>query len=412
MPRRFFPRFLFALIVAALAPAEAEIAYRGVSLAGAEFGSSGTGSNGLPIPILPGVYDVDYTYPTQTEVDYYLGKGMNTFRLPFLWERLEPDLGTGALDATQLGYITDFVDQTTAKGGYVILDPHNFGQYTIGETGYAIGSAEVRVAQYADFWGQLSGVFRGNDHVMFGLMNEPAGTPLITTDAWFQAAQAAVDAIRDPLRGNAHNTILVPGNYYTGAWSWVSGAGLGTPNADVMGFIDDPAGNFLYEVHQYLDENYSGTSPDIDHDPVATLTAFTEWLQLTGNRAFLGEFAVAEGAIQEAAVTAMLDFLQQPENAEVWEGWTWWAGGPWWDTGGENYMFNLDPVDGVDAPQMAYLAPFLPVPEPGVGALLGLGGLMLLASSIRRPEVPRRRRLPPRRSIFPSPSARRPCCPR
>jgi endoglucanase len=142
-----------------------------------------------------------------------------------------------------------------------------------------------------------------------------------------------------------------------------------------MGSISDPDDNFLFEVHQYLDENYSGSSPDIDHDPVVALTAFTEWLQLTGNRGFLGEFGVAEGAPQQAALTAMLNYVQQ--NSSVWDGWTWWAGGPWWDLTGQNYMFNLDPVGGVDAPQMAYLEPFLAVPEPSTWCLLAFGGIAL-----------------------------------
>src|SRR6476620_9322522 len=57
----------------------AEIRYTGVNLAGAEFGQQN----------LPGTYNSDYTYPTQTEVDYFRSKGMNTFRLCFRWERLQ-----------------------------------------------------------------------------------------------------------------------------------------------------------------------------------------------------------------------------------------------------------------------------------------------------------------------------------
>ncbi|HVE15977.1 MAG TPA: cellulase family glycosylhydrolase, partial [Chthoniobacterales bacterium] len=367
--------------------AKASLPLMGVNLAGAEFGTSGTDSNGLPIPVLPGVYNTDYTYPTQSEVDYYLSKGMNTFRLPFLWERLEPDLGTGAFDSAQLGYIENFVSQTTAKGGYVILDPQDFGQYVIGDTGYGIGTPQVTVEEYASFWSQLATQFGGNDHVLFGLMNEPAGSPVITTEQWFDAAQSAINAIRNPLGANAHNTILVPGNYYTGAWSWLtSGNGIDTPNAAVFGSLTDPDNNFLFEVHQYLDENYSGTSPDIAHDPVAALSGFTEWLKLTGNKGFLGEFAVAEGPVQQAAVTQMLNYINDPANSSVWEGWTWWAGGPWWDTDGTNYMFNLDPVNGTDAPQMTYLAPFLAVPEPGTWALLLLsaGAWLLIARSTRK----------------------------
>jgi endoglucanase len=50
-----------------------------VNLAGADFGEGN----------LPGTFDVDYTYPTFEEVDYFVGKGMNVFRIPFRWERLQ-----------------------------------------------------------------------------------------------------------------------------------------------------------------------------------------------------------------------------------------------------------------------------------------------------------------------------------
>jgi len=39
----------------------------------------------------------------------------------------------------------------------------------------------------------------------------------------------------------------------------------------------------------------------------------------------------------------------------VWIGFTWWAAGPWW---GE-YMFTLEPKQGVDRPQMRLLLPYL-----------------------------------------------------
>ena len=53
--------------------------YRGVNLAGAEFGTA-----------LPGTEDRDYKWPTSSEVDYFVSKGMNTFRIGFKWERLQP----------------------------------------------------------------------------------------------------------------------------------------------------------------------------------------------------------------------------------------------------------------------------------------------------------------------------------
>ena len=41
--------------------------------------------------------------------------------------------------------------------------------------------------------------------------------------------------------------------------------------------------------------------------------------------------------------------MQQHTN--VWQGVTYWAGGPWWG----DYMFSIEPQNGVDKPQMAIL---------------------------------------------------------
>jgi endoglucanase len=60
--------------------AKADLTYTGVNLTGPEYGEG----------IYPGVDGTNYTYPTTTEVDYFMGKGMNTFRVPFAWERMQP----------------------------------------------------------------------------------------------------------------------------------------------------------------------------------------------------------------------------------------------------------------------------------------------------------------------------------
>src|SRR5262249_51522980 len=83
-------------------------------------------------------------------------------------------------------------------------------------------------------------------------------------------------------------------------------------------------------------------------------------------KGFLGEFAVANSMvgtnswqIGDEALTNMLSYVQT--NADVWLGWSWWAGGPWW---GE-YMFTLEPSGGsVDRPVMPILKNFIPIPAP------------------------------------------------
>ena len=53
----------------------------GVNIAGAEFNSKR----------LPGVIFKDYTYPKDSELAYIAAQGANVIRLPFRWERLQPE---------------------------------------------------------------------------------------------------------------------------------------------------------------------------------------------------------------------------------------------------------------------------------------------------------------------------------
>src|ERR1700737_7914 len=70
----------------------------GVNLSGAEWGNR-----------YPGTFGTDYTYPTASELDYYKSKGLTLIRLPFLWERMQPNLNS-PLDGTQVGYMTAFLN--------------------------------------------------------------------------------------------------------------------------------------------------------------------------------------------------------------------------------------------------------------------------------------------------------------
>jgi endoglucanase len=361
----------FVAAAVAVAPCRAGVVYTGVNLAGAEFGQTS----------LPGTYGTHYTYPTAAEVDYYVGKGMNTFRLPIRWERLQQSQNA-ALNAAELGRLNTFVNYATGKGAHVIIEPHNFARYYPGtnyqtSTTGVIGSAAVPNASFADFWSRVATQYRTNDKVIFNLMNEPAN---VNTDQWVGSANAAIAAIR---AAGANNLILVPGTRWTGAWTWNNADAWGRSNAAAMLDIVDPLAvdNLAFDVHQYLDNDGSGTStqigtnanPDNTDIGVQRLTAFTNWLHANGRRGFLGEFAVANSRIGggstqvgDETLVKMLDYVEAHDD--VWLGWAWWAGGPWW---GE-YMFTLDPTNvglanqGSDRAAMGVLQPYaVGVPEPG-----------------------------------------------
>ena len=199
---RIMPRFpsrlcwILAALVWALGASLASLSamaaplYTGTSLAGGDFGEA----------VLPGSYNTNYTYPTTPEVDYFLGKGANTFRLPFRWERMQPTLNS-ALDATELSRMDTIVNYATSHGAYVLLDPHNYARYWIGGrpggTEAIVGSAQLPNSTLADLWTRLANQYKNNSHVMFGLMNEPNN---MSTEQWAGGAQAAINAIRATVR--------------------------------------------------------------------------------------------------------------------------------------------------------------------------------------------------------------------
>ncbi len=339
------PTFRHALLAAALliagpgraadALAPAPLEWRGISLAAAEFGEQQ----------LPGRYGDHYVYPTVASTAYFQSRGMNLMRLPFRWERLQPRLNA-EFDAAELARLREFVDGTTARGLQVLLDPHNYARWH----GHLIGSAELPPAAFADFWRRLALQFKDNPRVQFGLMNEPHGLP---TETWAAAAQAAIDAIRAT---GARNLVTLPGNGWTGAWSWHIGTWYGTPNAQVMHTVRDPADRLLIEVHQYFDEDGSGSKPACVSPTIGVerLARFTAWLRLHGRRALLGEIGGGDNPTCAAALRGALDHLRA--NADVWAGWAWWAAGPWWG----DYFLSLEPgPEGRDKPQMQLLAPYL-----------------------------------------------------
>lgn len=157
-------------------------------------------------------------YAAASDYTYFAGVGMNTIRLPILWERLQPT-ASGELDPAQLALLQQAVARAKAAGMYLVIDIHNYAKYY----GYKIGSPEVPVATFTDLWRRLALAFNSDNAVMFGLMNEPNN---ISASDWAGAAQAAIDAIR---RTGANNLILVPGALWTGAHSWYSTTNDGYP---------------------------------------------------------------------------------------------------------------------------------------------------------------------------------------
>ena len=316
------------------ARAYATLPFRGVSLSGAEWGGN-----------YPGQEGTDYVWAKKSEIDFFLAKGMNTFRIGFQWERLQPQ-AYGELTPIYLSRLDGLVTYATSRGARVVLNPHNFARYYDG----VVGSAAVPEGVFADLWRRLATKYANNPLVMFNLVNEPHDLP---TEQWASAANAAIAAIRT---AGATSTIIVPGNAWTGGASW-SENWYGTPNAVAMLAITDPADNVLFEAHQYFDGDMSGNAGTCVSATIGSerIAGFVDWLRKNGKKGFIGEFAGGNNATCDAAVRDFLGFATN--NADVLQGWLWWAGGPWW---GDDYIYRVEPdANGNDAPAWANLSPYL-----------------------------------------------------
>jgi endoglucanase len=315
--------------------------FAGVNLAGGEFGN------------VPGTYATDYVYPAPANIDYFAQLGFNLIRVPFLWERLQPTLGS-AFATADLARLSSVVDYAAAKGLYIVLDTHNYARRRLAEEGWSaehlIGSELVPTPAFTDYCTRLAGAFKTVPSVIFGLMNEPWG--LAAAD-WLVIANQAIAAMR---REGAGHLILVPGVAYTGAHSWI------TAGNAVMGNLADPGNNFAFEVHQYFDADSSGTSPIAVGQRIGSvrIEVFQRWARRNGFKAFLGEFAAGDNEVSLEALNDICRTLQA--NGDVWTGWAAWAGGSMWPA---DYIFNLDPSpDGETRPQTQILARY----ARGIGA--------------------------------------------
>jgi len=317
-----------AAVFAAM-PALAQQRYlRGVNISGAEWGSN----------TLPGQLGREYTFSSEKTYQYFAAKGLGLVRLPILWERIQP-VARGPLDPDYLALVKRSAAWANASGGQVFIEIHNFARYR----GVVTNEADL-----ADLWARLSQEFQGNTGVWaYDLMNEPHD---MGSANWKAISQAAVTAIR----GRGDNTlILVPGNGWSGAGTWVQ-------NNGATSWIQDPANNFMYEAHTYFDSDNSGTyvrsydeelarDPNLPDRGPARLKVFVDWCRQNNVPGFLGEFGLPWGDVRW--MTVLERFLAALDDAGM--GGAYWAAGDWW----ENYIIGIQPLSGytVDRPQMPIL---------------------------------------------------------
>lgn len=310
------------------------------------FGGINLATGSFAADKIPGRYGFDYLYPDRATAAPFLAAGMSAVRVPVIWERLQPQ-ANGALDKAEMERLDASLHDMDGFR-HIILDIHNYGDF---HRQHITDTPELTAA-FADLWSRLATRYRARPAIAFGLMNEPHGIPAV---AWRRAADAAVAAIR---RTGARNLILVPGTDWTGARNWTEGTGS---NAAAFAKFRDPARNFAFEMHLYLDADSSGTSPDcVGQDiGVERIRAATGWLRANGYRGFVGEFGSGPGPTCLAGLDRLVDFVSN--NRDAWMGWTYWAAGAWW---GDHFMSVQPGPDGRPKPQLQALARHLQPAPP------------------------------------------------
>jgi endoglucanase len=243
-------------------------------------------------------------------------------RLPFKAYRLFDQLSEQFRepDLRELRRVVEHV--TVTRGLSICLDMHDYGRFQNddGTDRGIIGESPAATREeFSRRWSKIAEKFKHNPRVSYCLMNEPYDQD---TALWLRSAQAALTAIRE---AGSRQLVMVPGGSWTGAHSWLrSNARHFEANP-----VDDPADNWCYDWHQYLDRSSSGTSPVAHPGSGDRVVDACAWAVERGERFFIGEWAFSsskEGAKEAVRFLGNLAAY----NGKGCLGSAYWASGPWW----------------------------------------------------------------------------------
>jgi len=286
----------------------------GINESGAEFGEKN----------FTGIYGKEFIWYDLNTLDQFMAQGVNHFRFNFLMERMTPNNLTAPLDPLYLGNLTEQVQHVTSAGAYAMIQPHNYGRF--------YGDIITDVAGFKTWWKTLAAEYKDNELVVFDTNNEYHD---MDQQLVFDLNQAAIDGVREA--GATKQYITPEGNSWTGAWTWVSSG-----NAASLVGLKDPEDKLIYQMHQYLDTDGSGTHAECVSATIfkERLVAATQWLKENKKQGVIGEYA---SGVNDQCLEALQDGLAYlAENNDVWWGAMWWAAGPWWG----DYMYNMEPTSG------------------------------------------------------------------
>ncbi|EGO03449.1 glycoside hydrolase family 5 protein [Serpula lacrymans var. lacrymans S7.3] len=317
------PSTLYAFVVAALATLSVRgqsttftpLTYAGVNIAGFDFGC-GT----------DGTCDITQADPPLTQLGgsdglgqmthFINDDGYNIFRLPVGWQYLTDNVMTGTLNETMFANYNMLVAACLSTGAHCEIDIHNYARYD----GEIIGQGGPSNEIFADLWYNIASYWKDESNVVFGVMNEPHDIPDIYT--WAQSVQAAVTAIRTA--GATSQIVLLPGNNYTSAETFVSSG-----SAEALNAVRNPDGtitNLVMDVHKYLDYDNSGThAPCVTNNIADAWEPLSVWLRENGRQALNTE--TGGGDVTSCVAYVSQQIAYQAANSDVILGYLGWSAG-------------------------------------------------------------------------------------
>lgn len=143
--------------------------FRGIAIQGMESEASGQ---------YPGVAGTDFNYPRGQEIIYISKVGLDLERWGFLWERAQTTVG-GPLNEEFCQAVWKRLDIAKANGQLVVLDLHCYGHRRVNGVLRKIGTPELTITHFVDFWVKFVNRFKRHLAVhAWDLCNEPINMPV------------------------------------------------------------------------------------------------------------------------------------------------------------------------------------------------------------------------------------------